>query len=87
MFNVLALVWLELARLMISLVCLLVLLWFGLVGLVACFAFVRFALLCLLALLCFAWLVCFACLVFFALQRYAMLDMVGFNWTGLAGVR
>ena len=39
-FNVLALVWLELARLMISLVCLLVLLWFGLVGLVACLAFV-----------------------------------------------
>ena len=40
MFNVLAVVWLELARLMISLVCLLDLLWFGLVGLVACLAFV-----------------------------------------------
>ena len=54
MFNVLALVWLELARLMISLVCFLVLLWFGWVGLFACLASVCFAVLGLLALLCYA---------------------------------
>ena len=52
MFNLLAIVWLELARLLSSLVCLLVLLLFGLVALVACLTFVCFAVLGLLAFLC-----------------------------------
>ena len=54
MFKLLTRVWLELARLVISLVCLLVLLWFDLVGLVACLTFVCFDVLGLLALLCYA---------------------------------
>ena len=54
-FNLVALDWLELARLVLFLDLLACLLWFGLV---AWFAFVCFAVLCMLA--CFA-LVCFAC--------------------------
>ena len=87
MFNLLALVFLGLARLVffLRLLACLTLVWFG--SLVACFAFVCFAVLCLLALLCFACLVCFACQVCFAAQRYAMLDLVGFTWPSLAFVR
>ena len=88
----LALAWLELAKLVL-----------GLLGLVACFALVYlvwllvllwFALLCFACLLSFACLLCFAlpallcfaCLVCFALQWYAMLDLVGLTWPGLAWV-
>ena len=53
-FNLLALVCLSWLGLCFSLVCLLVLFWFGLVGLVACVAFVCFAVLGLLVLLCYA---------------------------------
>ena len=63
-FNLLALICLELARLVLGwLAC-----FVDLVGLVACFDFVCFAVLLLLALLCFA------CLICFAMQRNAMLD-------------
>ena len=53
------------------LVYLLVLLWFGLVGLVACLDFICFT---VLGLLCFA------------MQRYAMGEFLGFTWPGLAWV-
>ena len=70
-----------------SLVCLLILLWFGSLVWKACFAFVcllcfaliRFALLCY-ALLC---LLCFGCLVCVALLLYAMLDLLGSTCPGL----
>ena len=60
------------------LVCFFILIWFGSLVWKACFAFV--------CLLCFFFdcLGCFACLVCFALQWYALLDLVGFTWPGLA---
>ena len=87
-FNVLALVWLELARLMISLVCLLVLLCFGLVGLVACLASVCFGVPGLLALLCYA-TICDGWIVKFHLARLGLsplgLSPLGLAWLGRLG--
>ena len=72
-FNLLALVCFELARLslFLGLLAYFTLVWF--VGLEGLFCF------CLLALLCFDCLCWFACLVCFALQWYALLDLVSFS--------
>ena len=77
MFNLLALVWLQRARLVFFLGLLgsVTLVWFGLFGCLF-FAFVCFA---VLGLLYFASLVCFACLVCSTAQREAMLESVGFT--------
>ena len=80
MFNLLAMVWLELARLLSSLVCLLVLLWFGLVALVACLTFVCFAVLGLLAFLCYA-TICDGLIGRFHLARLG-LSPQGLFWLG-----
>ena len=66
MFNLLALVWLELARLVffLGLLACFTLVWFG--SLVACLAFVCFAVLCLI---CFALLAWCSFLAWFSLLR------------------
>ena len=77
MFNLLALVWLELARLVFFLG---LLAWLGLVGLVALLCFFRFAVVCLHALLRYG-AIYNACLGWFHLARLG-LSPLGLVWLG-----
>ena len=91
-FNLLALVFLELARLFFSLVCLLVLLWFGLVRwllvllLFALLCFAWFALLCLLGVLFLLGFLCCVTICDAWLDRFHLprlcLSPLGLVWLG-----